>query len=64
MPCLLVQNKSDLIDGSSPEQHQTKKFLDEFAKNNEFCGFMQCSAKENKNIDEIFQNLLGIDDIT
>lgn len=50
IPCLLVQNKSDLISPESPEPHQTKKTLDEFAKTNGFCGAMQCSAKENKNI--------------
>lgn len=51
VPCLLVQNKSDLINNEQPESHQTKKFLDEYAKSNNFCGFMQCSAKENKNIE-------------
>lgn len=60
IPCLLVQNKSDLINNEKPEQYQTKKFLDEFARTNDFCGFIQCSAKENKNIEEVFQQLLGI----
>jgi GTPase SAR1 family protein len=64
VPCLLVQNKSDLIDNASPEAHQTKKFLEEFARTNDFCGYMQCSAKENKNVDEIFQTLLGNQDTT
>lgn len=27
IPCLLVQNKSDLINNEQPENHQTKKFL-------------------------------------
>lgn len=59
IPCLLVQNKSDLINNEKPENHQTKKFLDEFAKTNDFCGFLQCSAKDNRNIEEVFQQLLG-----
>lgn len=59
IPCLLVQNKSDLINNEKPENHQTKKFLDEFAKANDFCGFLQCSAKDNRNIEEVFQQLLG-----
>lgn len=59
IPCLLVQNKSDLINNEKPEQHQTKKFLDDFARTNGFSGFLQCSAKENKNIEEVFQQLLG-----
>lgn len=54
-----MQNKSDLINNEKPENHQTKKFLDEFAKANDFCGFLQCSAKDNRNIEEVFQQLLG-----
>lgn len=59
IPCLLVQNKSDLINNEKPENHQTKKFLDDFARTNDFCGFLQCSAKDNRNIEEVFQQLLG-----
>jgi GTPase SAR1 family protein len=59
IPCLLVQNKSDLINPESPEAHQTKKHLEDFAKTHGFCGAMQCSAKDNKNVEEIFQTLLG-----
>lgn len=64
IPCLLVQNKSDLITPDAPEPHQTQKYLDEFAKANGFFGAMQCSAKENKNVEEIFQTLLGKPAIT
>lgn len=53
-------NKSDLINAESPEVHQTQKYLDEFAKNNGFFAAIQCSAKENKNVEEIFQTLLGM----
>lgn len=60
IPCLLVMNKSDLINAESPEVHQTQKYLDEFAKNNGFFAAIQCSAKENKNVEEIFQTLLGM----
>jgi hypothetical protein len=34
IPCLLVQNKSDLINNEHPENYQTKKYLDEFSKTN------------------------------
>jgi len=58
-----VQNKSDLINNEHPENYQTKKYLEEFARTNDFCGAMQCSAKENKNIEEVFQVLLGNHDL-
>jgi len=34
IPCLLVQNKSDLINNEHPEIYQTKKYLEEFSRTN------------------------------
>ena len=48
-----------LINNEKPENHQTKKYLEDFSRTNGFCGYLQCSAKENKNVEEVFQNLLG-----
>ena len=50
IPCLLVQNKSDLIQADSQEEHQRKAYLEDFAKTNGFCGFSHSSAKDNQNI--------------
>ena len=41
------------------EEHQTPPFLHNFAKTHGFCGFYQASAKDNKYIHEVFQELLG-----
>ncbi len=60
IPCLLVQNKSDLIVPDQVEEYQKKEFLDNFAEKNGFCGTIQCSAKTNSNVEESFQTLLGI----
>lgn len=45
IPCLLVQNKSDLISEVDPEEHQTKLYMENFAKTHGFSGFMHTSAK-------------------
>ena len=50
IPCLLVQNKSDLIPADNPEEFQKKSFLEDFAKTHGFCGFVHTSAKDNHNI--------------
>jgi len=50
IPCLLVQNKSDLIPLDNPEPEQTLEYLKKFANDNGFCGFIHTSAKDNKNI--------------
>jgi GTPase SAR1 family protein len=59
IPSLLVQNKTDLIDASTVKEFQKKSHLDEFASKNGFCGVCCTSAKDNKNIEECFQQLLG-----
>lgn len=59
IPSLLVQNKVDLIDPNQVKDFQKRAYLDEFAIKNGFCGVCLTSAKDNKNIEECFQQLLG-----
>jgi len=59
IPSLLVQNKVDLVELSQPKEFQKKPYLDDYAEKNGFCGVCLTSAKDNKNIEECFQQLLG-----
>ena len=55
IPCLLVENKVDLLDDSNAVNCTE---LDEFAKNNEFCGSFRTSAKTGVNISESMEYLI------
>ena len=48
LPCLLVENKIDLLE----DQDDGKETLNQFAKDNEFCGCFRTSAKTGFNIKE------------
>ena len=53
LPCVLVENKADLLEGEPDETE-----LNEFAKNNEFCGCFRTSAKTGLNISESMEYLI------
>ena len=59
IPSLLVQNKIDIVEVGEAKEFQKKSYLDEYAAKNGFCGVCLTSAKDNKNIEECFQQLLG-----
>ena len=48
LPFLLVENKIDLLE----DQDDGKETLNQFAKDNEFCGCFRTSAKTGFNIKE------------
>jgi hypothetical protein len=51
IPCLLVQNKIDLIKtGADCEDFQRRPFIDKFAKEHGFFAAQFVSAKENINV--------------
>jgi tRNA U34 5-carboxymethylaminomethyl modifying GTPase MnmE/TrmE len=54
LPCLLVENKADLLDGDVENDPE----LQEFAKTNEFCGCFRTSAKTGLNISESMEFLI------
>ena len=54
MPCLLVENKADLLENGEEEDPS----LQEFAQNNEFCGCFRTSAKTGLNISESMEYLI------
>ena len=53
LPCVLVENKADLLEGD-----QDESTLNEFAKNNGFCGCFRTSAKTGLNINESMEYLI------
>ncbi len=55
LPCLLVENKVDLLDDSNAVNCGE---LDDFAKNNGFCGSFRTSAKTGVNISESMEYLI------
>ena len=54
MPCLLVENKVDLLDETDIENAE----LQEFAQKNDFCGSFRTSAKTGINISESMEYLI------
>ena len=54
LPCLLVENKVDLLDNAEEEDAT----LQEFATSNEFCGCFRTSAKTGLNISESMEFLI------
>ena len=56
LPCLLVENKAELIEDDSEE---ISKELEEFAINNGFCGAFRVSAKTGWNINESMNFLIN-----
>lgn len=54
IPCLLIENKIDLLDGQNLEDSG----FQDFAKNNGFCGCFKTSAKTNLNISESMSFLI------
>ena len=54
MPCLLVENKADLLEGDA----ENDPTLQEFANSNEFCGSFRTSAKTGLNISESMEYLI------
>ena len=55
LPCVLVENKSDLLDQS---QVNNMAELRRFANDNEFCNCFRTSAKTGYNIDEAMSFLI------
>ena len=55
LPCLLVENKADLIDDSNAENCPE---LEQFGTNNGFCGSFRTSAKTGLNINEAMNYLI------
>ena len=55
LPCLLVENKADLLDGDNVEKDPQ---LEEFGSNNGFCGSFRTSAKTGLNINESMEYLI------
>ncbi len=53
IPCLLVENKADLVDNPSDNSE-----LEEFGASNEFCGSFKTSAKTGLNINESMEYLI------
>ena len=54
LPCLLVENKVDLLDGDA----ENDPSLQEFATSHEFCGSFRTSAKTGLNISESMEYLI------
>ena len=55
MPCILVENKSDLLGENEIDNTQE---LEEFAEENGFDGCFRTSAKTGFNINEIIEFLI------
>jgi 50S ribosomal subunit-associated GTPase HflX len=55
LPCLLVENKADLLDGDNVEKDPE---LEEFGSSNGFCGSFRTSAKTGLNINESMEYLI------
>ena len=55
MPCILVENKVDLLKEDNSERDDK---LEEFGVINGFCGTFQTSAKTGLNINESFEYLI------
>jgi len=55
LPCLLVENKADLLDGDNVEKDPQ---LEEFGSSNGFCGSFRTSAKTGLNINESMEYLI------
>ena len=55
LPCLLVENKADLLDGDNVEKDPQ---LEEFGSSNGFCGSFRTSAKTGLNINESMEFLI------
>ena len=52
LPCLLVENKADLVDFKEDPS------LQKFAKKNKFCGAYRTSAKTGFNVSESMEYLI------
>lgn len=57
VPAILVQNKSDLLDSQEKHRYQDRKESKKFAKSHGFVTAVQTSAKNNLNLDKIFEKL-------
>ena len=55
LPCLLVENKADLLDYDIAEKSPE---LEEFGSSNGFCGTFRTSAKTGLNINESMEYLI------
>ena len=55
LPCLLVENKADLLEGDNAEKCPE---LEEFGSGNGFCGSFRTSAKTGLNINESMEYLI------
>ena len=54
IPCILVENKIDLLD----DPKEGEESLKELSENSEFCGCFRTSAKTGKNISESMEFLI------
>jgi len=57
LPCVLVENKADLLDKNEINNIQK---LEEFAKCNEYDGYFRTSAKTGLNVNEAMEYLIDI----
>ena len=55
IPCILVENKADLLNKDEIENNQE---LEEFKENNGLDGFFITSAKTGLNVNEAFEYLI------
>ena len=55
MPCILVENKADLLKEDNPERDDK---LEEFGVINGFCSTFRTSAKTGLNINESIEYLI------
>ena len=56
IPCILVENKLDLLD----DQNEGEESLKKFSKESDFCGCFRTSAKTGKNISESMEFLIKV----
>ena len=56
IPCILVENKIDLLE----DQKEGEENLLEFAKNSDYCGCFRTSAKTGKNVSESMNFLIKL----
>lgn len=57
VPMILVQNKSDLLDSQEKHRYHEIKESKKFAKTHGFVTVVQTSAKNNQNLEKIFEKL-------
>ena len=59
IPCLLIENKRDLVKKKKKEKEQDMEILEKFAKDNGFIGSFRTSAKTGKKVSEAMEFLIN-----